>query len=167
MWIVLLLNVAVGVVFSKHDECKPKSRYRELQDSFKKGLKIGTMDKSISKSKTLIKGQEKDVALDPLLIYKHYSTLSSCPWKYVTSTDRNRKPQSVMEARCIHKICVDTTAADHLSGCKDDCYCKEVYKFVKVSRRKGGKRQMKKKRFRRVWEKISVGCTCACLDRDS
>lgn len=99
--------------------------------------------------------------------FRHYSTLSSCPWKYVTSTDRNRKPQSVMEARCIHKICVDTTAADHLSGCKDDCYCKEVYKFVKVSRRKGGKRQMKKKRFRRVWEKISVGCTCACLDRDS
>lgn len=97
--------------------------------------------------------------LSPSRGLDHLSSSGSCPWRYVITRDDNRIPSTLIESRCINSNCqgVDRNSDD---GCRAACHCQEVYRFVKVKRKRVSTSRIAM--FSEVWERLAVGCTCTC-----
>lgn len=97
--------------------------------------------------------------LSPSRGLDHLSSSGSCPWRYVITRDDNRIPSTLIESRCINSNCqgVDRNSDD---GCRAACHCQEVYRFVKIKRKRVSTSRIAM--FSEVWERLAVGCTCTC-----
>jgi len=82
------------------------------------------------------------------------SDTSVCRWHYVLNFDVNRRPQSLIEARC---NCKHHQCAGSLPGSR----CVPVFYYARVLRKAGCDVSTRTFVYRHTTEPIAVGCTCA------
>ncbi|XP_045173729.2 interleukin-17F-like [Mercenaria mercenaria] len=81
----------------------------------------------------------------------HINTASNCPWRYVLNHDPNRRPETIIEAKCNCRRgpCIDEV---------ENSRCEPVKYNIRILRKYGcenGKYQ-----YKLTMERITVGCTC-------
>ncbi|XP_053374806.1 interleukin-17B-like [Mercenaria mercenaria] len=84
----------------------------------------------------------------------YINTASNCPWRYVLNHDTNRRPETIIEAKCNCRRgpCIDEV---------ENSRCESVKYNIRVLRKYGcenGKYQ-----YKRTMERITVGCTCVIV----
>ncbi|XP_062586392.1 uncharacterized protein LOC134247990 [Saccostrea cucullata] len=158
---LLILFHIWGITYSTQNVIENHFGVKSLKDSFFLASRHGSLrEETAGIMNTLrldhdINITVTDLPLDqPMPGYEHYSTLSSCPWKYVITRDVNRIPSAMIEAKCLNANC-QSVNTNHDLHCRTACHCQEVYRFVQVKRKSTS--DGRRSQYSKVWERLAVG----------